>query len=253
MHLSQDRRFLLQAVAGAKTTCLPSDTWLIDVLAKWLVGEQIGPQTGAIQPLALTRFQQLTAPLCAKAVEDTAFYRYGRLISRNNVGFNARRFSLSSADFHDGMCHRAATLPHSMLATATHDHKRGEDVRARLAVLSELSADWISAVERWILLSSPYCHNSSGNLMPSRGDLAILFQTIVGSWPIGLTPSDVKGNEVFGRRIAAWQQKALREAKLHTVWAVPNEEYERAAAQVVSLCFLGRRRSCRKLRSSQPA
>ena len=235
----QDRRFLLQAVAGAKTTCLPSDTWLIDVLAKWLVGEQIGPQTGAIQPLALTRFQQLTAPLCAKAVEDTAFYRYGRLISRNDVGFNARRFSLSIADFHDRMCHRAATLPHSMVATATHDHKRGEDVRARLAVLSELSADWISAVERWIQLSSPHCHNASGNLMPSRGDLAILFQTIIGSWPIGLTPSDAKGKEVFGRRIAAWQQKALREAKLYTIWTAPNEEYERAAAQVVSWLFSG--------------
>jgi (1->4)-alpha-D-glucan 1-alpha-D-glucosylmutase len=235
----QDRRFLLQAVAGAKTTCLPSDAWLIDVLAKWLLGEQIGPQTGAIQALALTRFQQLTAPLCAKAVEDTAFYRYGRLISRNDVGFDARRFSLSVAEFHDRMRHRGATLQHSMLATATHDHKRGEDVRARLAVLSELSADWISAVEGWIQLSSSHRDSASDNLMPSRGDLAILFQTIVGSWPIGLTPSDAKGIEVFGRRVAAWQQKALREAKLHTDWAVPNDEYERAANQVVSWLFSG--------------
>jgi (1->4)-alpha-D-glucan 1-alpha-D-glucosylmutase len=126
-----------------------------------------------------------------------------------------------------------------MLATATHDHKRGEDVRARLAVLSELSADWISAVERWIQLSSPHRHSTSGNLMPSPGDLAILFQTIVGSWPIGLTLSDVKEIEVFGRRVAAWQQKALREAKLHTDWPVPNDEYERAANKVVSRLFSG--------------
>ena len=235
----QDRIFLLRAVAGAKRTCLPSDAWLIEVLAKWLLGEQIGPQTGATQALSLSRFQQLSAPLCAKAVEDTAFYRYGRLISRNDVGFDARRFSLSVAEFHDRMRHRAATLPHSMLATATHDHKRGEDVRARLAALSELSADWISAVERWIQLSSPHCQSASDNRMPSQGDLTILFQTIVGAWPIGLTPSDTKGIEIFARRIAAWQQKALREAKLCTDWAVPNEEYERAAAQVVSWVFSG--------------
>jgi (1->4)-alpha-D-glucan 1-alpha-D-glucosylmutase len=235
----QDRRFLLRAVAGAKATCLPSDAWLIDVLAKWLLGEQITPQTAVIQGVALTKFQQLTAPLCAKAVEDTAFYRYGRLISRNDVGFDARRFSLSVAEFHDRMHHRAAALPHSMLATATHDHKRGEDVRARLAVLSELPADWISAVDRWIQLSSPHCHSASGDLMPSRSDLVTLFQTIVGSWPIGLTPSDAKGIEVFGRRIAAWQQKALREAKSRTDWTVPNDEYERAAAQVVSWLFCG--------------
>jgi len=106
-------------------------------------GEPIGPQTDAAQALALTRFQQLSAPLYAKAVEDTAFYRYGRLISRNDVGFDAGRFSISVAEFHDRMRHRATKLPHSMLATATHDHKRGEDVRARLAVLSELAADWI--------------------------------------------------------------------------------------------------------------
>ena len=236
----QDRAFLLRAVEDAKTTCLPSDVWLIDVLAKWLLGEPIGPQTKAAQSLALTRFQQLSAPLCAKAVEDTAFYRYGRLISRNDVGFNAGRFFISAAEFHDRMHHRASKLPHSMLATATHDHKRGEDVRARLAVVSELAADWISAAEQWIQLSLPHCHNASGNRMPSQGDLAILFQTIVGCWPFGLAPSDGKGIEAFGRRVAAWQQKALREAKLQTDWTTPHDEYERAAAEVVAWLFSGR-------------
>jgi (1->4)-alpha-D-glucan 1-alpha-D-glucosylmutase len=237
---NQDSAFLLRAVADAKTTCLPSDVWLIDVLAKWLLGEPIGPQTNAAQSLALTRFQQLSAPLCAKAVEDTAFYRYGRLISRNDVGFNAGRFFISAAEFHDRMHHRASKLPRSMLATATHDHKRGEDVRARLAVVSELAADWISAAEQWIQLSLPHCHNASGNRMPSQGDLAILFQTIVGCWPFGLAPSDGKGIEAFGRRVAAWQQKALREAKLQTDWTTPHDEYERAAAEMVAWLFSGR-------------
>jgi (1->4)-alpha-D-glucan 1-alpha-D-glucosylmutase len=235
----QDRKFLMQAVAGAKATCLPGDAWLVDILAKWLAGEPIGPRSGIAQALALARFQQLTAPLCAKAVEDTAFYRYGRLISRNDVGFDARRFSISVAEFHDRMRHRAAELPHSMLATATHDHKRGEDVRARLAVPSELAADWISAVESWIQMSLSHCRNTTGSPMPIEGDLAILFQTIVGAWPIGLVTSDAQERNTFCDRITAWQQKALREAKLNTDWTVPNAEYERAAANVVSWLFSG--------------
>src|ERR1700724_2471961 len=111
----------------------------------------------ALQSDALARFQQLSAPLCAKAVEDTAFYRYGRLISRNDVGFNARQFACSAAECHRKMKERARDFPHAMLATATHDHKRGEDVRARLAVLSELPQEWSRAVERWIALAPPAC------------------------------------------------------------------------------------------------
>jgi (1->4)-alpha-D-glucan 1-alpha-D-glucosylmutase len=226
-------------VAGAKTTCLSSDAWLIDVIAKWLSGELIAPEADAAQAVALTRFQQLTGPLCAKAVEDTAFYRYGRLISRNDVGFDARRFSISATEFHDRMRDRARTLPRAMLATATHDHKRGEDVRARLAVLSELAPEWMTVVERWIRLSLPHCRKAAGNPLPSKGDLAILFQTVVGAWPVGLIPSDADGCAAFAKRVEAWQQKALREAKLHTDWTAPNEDYERSAAHIVSWLFSG--------------
>jgi (1->4)-alpha-D-glucan 1-alpha-D-glucosylmutase len=235
----QDHKFLIQAIAGAKTTCLRGDIWLIDIMGKWLLGEQISPSTRSARALALVRFQQLTAPLCAKAVEDTAFYRYGRLISRNDVGFDARRFSIPIAEFHDRMCHRVTTSPHSMLATATHDHKRGEDARARLAVLSELAPEWMVAVDRWIRLSSPHRRNFAGRQMPSQADLAILFQSVVGSWPIGLAASDTNGLAIFAKRIAAWQRKALREAKLHTDWAVPDDEYEGAAANMVSWLFSG--------------
>ena len=132
-----DLQFLSQAVARAKITCLPSDRWLVEILGRWLVGARIRSGADAQQTIALARFQQLSASLCAKAVEDTAFYRYGRLLSRNDVGFDPRRFSCASAEFHRRIQERAADFPHSMLATATHDHKRGEDVRARLAVLSE--------------------------------------------------------------------------------------------------------------------
>jgi len=185
------------------------------------------------------RFQQLSAPLCAKAVEDTAFYRYGRLISRNDVGFDVRQFACPAAEFHRKMQARAAEFPRAMLATATHDHKRGEDVRARLAVLSELSDDWTLAVERWIALSAPHCAMAGGAPMPGAGDLAILFQTIVGAWPLSLIPSDRPALTAYSKRVAAWQQKALREAKLHSDWAAPNETYERATSDFITWLFSG--------------
>jgi (1->4)-alpha-D-glucan 1-alpha-D-glucosylmutase len=234
-----DLGFLSRAVALAKTTCLPGDAWLVEVLGTWLSGKPIRPETDARQAVALARFQQLSAPLCAKAVEDTAFYRYGRLISRNDVGFDVRRFACSAADFHRKMENRAADFPRSMLTTATHDHKRGEDVRARLAVLSELPADWMRAVDRWVELSQARCAASGRALLPTAGDLAILLQTIVGAWPMGLTAADQAGVAAYGKRIAAWQQKALREAKLHTDWSAPNEGYERAAADLIAWLFSG--------------
>jgi malto-oligosyltrehalose synthase len=234
-----DNSFLRQAVAQARTTCLPSDVWLLETVAEWLSGSPIRPAAVGRQAVALARFEQLSAPLCAKAVEDTGFYRYGRLLSRNDVGFDARRFSSSTPEFHRRMQARATTVPHAMLASATHDHKRGEDVRARLAVLSELAGDWAGAVERWLVLSAAYCDMDGGTAMPSAGDRAILFQAIVGAWPLGLEPANQSGLAAFAKRIAAWQQKALREAKLHTEWSAPNERYERAAHDFIVRMFAG--------------
>jgi (1->4)-alpha-D-glucan 1-alpha-D-glucosylmutase len=173
-------------------------------------------------------------------VEDTAFYRYGRLISRSDVGFDARTFACSVDEFHHRMKARAAVFPHAMLATATHDHKRGEDVRARLAVLSEIPEEWTEAVERWIKMSGPHCRANDNARMPSNGDLAILFQTIVGAWPLRLNLVDQDGLHEFSDRIIAWQQKALREAKLRSDWTVSNEVYERAARDYVGWLFSGR-------------
>src|SRR6202012_2713944 len=130
-----------------------------------------------------------------KAVEDTAFYHYGRLISGNDVGFDIRRLSSTGAEFHRAMQRRAADFPHAMLATATHDHKRGEDARARLAVLSERSREWTQAVERWI--SHSLQHYQKGELAPDPADLAILFQSIVGSWPLDLATDDGDALSVY--------------------------------------------------------
>jgi (1->4)-alpha-D-glucan 1-alpha-D-glucosylmutase len=234
-----DCAFLSQAIRRAKDTCLPTDRWLLTTLGEWLLGKPIHPTLDRLQNIALERFQQLSAPLCAKAVEDTAFYRYGRLLSRNDVGFDVRQFACSVGEFHRRMQRRAATSPHGMLTTATHDHKRGEDVRARLAVLSELPEEWGRAVKRWIEFSQRF-RETADSCMPSAGDLAILFQTVVGAWPHGLTPTDRSGLSAYCERVARWQQKALREAKLHSDWSAPNEDYERAAHDYVVWLFSGR-------------
>jgi (1->4)-alpha-D-glucan 1-alpha-D-glucosylmutase len=220
-----DRPFLDAAVRDAKRKCLSIDRDVIDRLNRWLSERSAHPDAALIQDRSVMQFQQLSAPVAAKSVEDTAFYRYGRLISRNDVGFDVTKFSNSAEDFHASMQRRHATYPNAMLSTATHDHKRGEDVRARLAVLSEYATEWAECVPRWIA--------KCGGTQLNAGDIAILFQMIVGAWPLDLKLSDDAGRHVFAKRLVQWQQKALREAKLATDWSIPNETYEAAAHELV--------------------
>ncbi len=234
---SSDQQYLGDAMQCAATTCLPGDRFILENVGRWLIGQAPPGQARQLQPIAMTRFQQLSAPLCAKAVEDTAFYRYGRLISRNDVGFDPDCFARSLEQFHARMLQRHREFPGAMLATATHDHKRGEDVRARLAVLSECHAEWKSAAAHWLEMGRDFCVRSHAGQMPADGDLLILFQTIVGAWPMTLGTDDQAGLQDFGKRIAAWQQKALREAKLHSDWADPDDAYEQAARRFIECLF----------------
>jgi len=229
-----DRPFLEAAVAGAKRTCLSVDRVAIDRLSGWLAARTNNPDIAALQDRAVAQFQQLSAPIAAKAVEDTAFYRYGRLLSRNDVGFDAGRFGASVADFHSRVLRRQAEFPHAMLATATHDHKRGEDARARLAVLSEYADEWAEAVPRWIEQLRPLRRAGAGALLPHAADIAMLLQMIVGAWPLDLRTNDDSGRKAFADRLAQWEEKALREAKLATDWALPNERYEAAARALLT-------------------
>jgi malto-oligosyltrehalose synthase len=209
---------LQRAADGARKTCLATDRWAVDPVLSLLTAS---PDNA----LALARFQQLSAPVAAKAVEDTAFYRYGRLLSRNDVGFDVETFAFDAASFHARVAVRAASHPHAMLATATHDHKRGEDVRARLAVLSSMADEWAALQARWIEASAPLRRDGA----PYAGDIALLLQTIAGAWPFDLEVGDRAGRTAFADRLAAWQQKALREAKLFSDWAAVDETYEAAA------------------------
>jgi malto-oligosyltrehalose synthase len=165
--------------------------------------------------VARQRFGQLSATLTAKAVEDTAFYRYGRLLSRNEVGADPGRLAISSKEFHEYNARRYRDFPTAMLATATHDHKRGEDQRARLAVLSEIPAEWAAFVAQWF-----------GRFdLPRRVQLT-LYQGLVGAWPLELQVEDEAGLERFKDRLTQWLVKALREAKEITSWDDSDESFE---------------------------
>jgi (1->4)-alpha-D-glucan 1-alpha-D-glucosylmutase len=218
---AMDQVAFAKALTAAKLATPASVHAVLDHLDRWL-----GGQPG--DKVAGTRFQQLCAPVAAKAVEDTAFYRYGRLLSRNDVGFDAARLGASVADFHRACADRLATFPDAMLATATHDHKRGEDLRARLAVISEVPDAWATFLSR--------CHAMTA-AKPDPADEIMLYQMIVGAWPPQLMPSDEVGCLKFAERLAGWQQKALREAKLRTDWTAPNEAYETIARNFLFTLF----------------
>ncbi len=227
-----DQHVIDWAMAGARRTVRPADLPLLELVAKWLSGaglRQVPAGTRRQEWLrAMVKFQQLSAPTAAKSVEDTAFYRYGRLLSRNEVGSEPNQFAISPAAFHAAGKERRKRFPRGLLATATHDHKRGEDARVRLAVLSEIPDEWEAALSRWMRLNAPLKRDLDGPA-PDTVDEIMLYQTIVGAWPLDLSPDDRDGLSQFEARVATWLEKALREAKRHTGWTVPNAEYEGAA------------------------
>jgi (1->4)-alpha-D-glucan 1-alpha-D-glucosylmutase len=223
-----DAQVMDRALAGAHRTFRAADRALLDVVRRWLSDEP--PRNVAAgakrneRVRAMVRFQQLSAPTAAKSVEDTSFYRYGRLLSRNEVGSNPSQFAVPVAAFHAACLERNKKLPGAMLATATHDHKRGEDTRARLAVLSEIPAEWETALNRWMRLNAIIRKDNA----PSAADEIMLYETLIAAWPLGLTAADTQGIAAFAERVAAWQVKSLREAKLFSEWAAPDEDYEGA-------------------------
>ncbi|MFM9380721.1 malto-oligosyltrehalose synthase [Pseudomonas sp. UV AK001] len=227
---AQDEVFFQQAMEGARQTLSESDWPVLDSVAGWLGGQpwrrKPRGRSRKILRHACVRFQQLTSPAAAKAVEDTALYRSAVLLSRNDVGYNTEQFSAPVSDFHAANQQRLAIFPDNLLATATHDHKRGEDTRARLAVLSERSHWYAEQVELWRALARPLRNDDQ---MPSSADELILYQALLGSWPLELHNDDQDGFTDYARRIWQWQQKALREAKLQSSWSAPNEAYENAA------------------------
>lgn len=234
-----DTERFARAARNATAACFAQDRGVISLLDRWLGGEPMTGEDAELRRKSVIRFEQLCAPIAAKAVEDTAFYRYGRLLSRTDVGFDVARFALSPDSFHDMARERHQHFPDALLATATHDHKRGEDIRARLAVLSEIAEEWSTAVRRWMAMNAHLRKAPGGRAAPSPGDEAILYQMLVGAWPLGLSVDDHAGRIAYGKRLAAWLEKALREAKLVTDWFAPNAEYEDVARRFLTELLAG--------------
>ncbi len=235
---AQDEPFFQQAIAGARSALNEADGPLLEHLQRWLGGENLRqvPKGAArkARRYACTRFQQLTSPAAAKAVEDTACYRSAVALARNDVGFDPQAFSAAPQHFHHACQQRAEYFPLNLLTTATHDHKRGEDVRARLAVLSE-RADWFAnQVRHWQILAEPLRQRQPEGDAPTPADQLLLIQTLLGSWPLDLSADDNKGLQQYAQRIQQWQEKAIREAKLRTSWSVPNNAYENACQHYTS-------------------
>ena len=231
------RQALAWALAGARRTVRATDQGLLGRVAIWLGGDDLRHVPFGLRRderlRAMTRFQQLSSPTAAKSVEDTTFYRFGRLLSRNEVGSEPSQFALPVAAFHAANRERARRFPRALLATATHDHKRGEDARVRLATLSEIPGEWEAALTRWRRLNAPLRRDLDGPA-PDAADEIMLYETLIGAWPFDLSPDDHDGVAALRERVSGWQEKALREAKRRTGWAVPDEPYEQACQDFLS-------------------
>ncbi|MCE5228371.1 malto-oligosyltrehalose synthase, partial [bacterium] len=187
------------------------------------------------------KFQQVAGPVMAKGYEDTALYVYNRLVTLNEVGGRPDRFGVPREEFHAHNIDRRRYWPQTMLAGSTHDTKRSEDVRARIAVLSEMPGPWRAALGRWSHRNAPRKTIIDGRAAPDRNDEYLLYQTLVGAWP-----PEPPGSEAFDRfreRILAYMQKAVKEAKVHTSWISANEAYDKALARFVDRVLDNTRRN----------
>ena len=227
-----DRRYLARALADARRHERDIDASVFDFLEGLLTGALVNAARSGFSRHAVLRaamkFQQYSGPVMAKGLEDTAFYRYNRLVALNEVGGHPDHFGVSAAEFHAANVARAAAWPRSMLATSTHDTKRGEDARARLAVLSEMPQEWHAQVIEW----SKALHVASAALQDPNTEY-FFYQLLLGSWPVGVDPVD----ERFRSRVQQAMLKSVREAKVRTSWSVPDENYEHALASFVNAAF----------------
>lgn len=181
------------------------------------------------------KFQQYTSPVQAKGMEDTVFYRYSPLASLNEVGTGTGRRATTPQEFHDANIHRMERWPNAMLTTSTHDTKRGEDARMRIHVLTELPEEWRSSLQQWSHVNDGAKTMVNGHPAPDRGDEYLYYQTLLGMWP----PRQKVPDDDTVSRMKAFMDKALREAKVHTSWVNPSNEYDDAVEKFLEQTLRG--------------
>lgn len=220
-----DRKLIDDTIERARSEWFAADEGIFDFLRDALTMDLLKPGRPPHSAPRVRRFalkvQQFTGPMMAKSLEDTAFYQFHRLLALNEVGGDPASTGLTIIAFHQAMRVRAKEWPQGMTATATHDTKRGEDARARIAVLSEITGEWTSAVARWKVLNAPHLTYRGNFRAPSATFEYMLYQTLLGAWPLQ-APVDAD----FIERIQAYALKAAREGKEETSWLNPHEAYE---------------------------
>ena len=231
----EDERHIRSAIARAKRRNQSTEESIFDFLASVLLLEDpegIDEAQKTDRRAFVMSFQQFTGPVVAKGMEDTAFYRFGPLVSLNEVGSDPRQFGTSTAMFHARNTERLRSWPHALVATSTHDSKRSEDVRARINAISEIPAEWFRAIRSWRELNATRRSKVAGLEAPSAEEEYHFYQNLAGIWPLG-DPGREEREDVT-RRIQEYMRKSLREAKVHSSWINPNPPYEEAVEQFVA-------------------
>lgn len=231
----QDREVIEAAVTRARRRNPATDVSVFNFVRDVLLlraPEAASAEDRREQLTFVLRFQQYTGPVMAKGLEDTAFYRYNRLVSLNEVGGEPAHFGVSLDAFHRHNRERLEHWPHSLLTTTTHDTKRSEDVRARINVLSELPQEWRAVLRRWGTLNRKKKRIVDGQPAPDRNDEYLYYQTLIGAWP--LTPLEGEAYQGFKQRMQEYMRKATKEAKVHTSWINPDEDYDEAVQHFVA-------------------
>ena len=226
---AEDRRRILAAIRAAKRRNPGMSPQFFDFVGSVLLLEDPEGLTDVQRRQRrqfVLKFQQVTGPVMAKGMEDTAFYRYYPLASLSEVGGDPSVPGTSIEQFHRAVSERIETWPYTMLATSTHDTKRGEDTRARLNVLSEVPEEWEEAIHRWKSYNDPQRSEIEGETAPDPNEEYLLYQTLVGTWP--LEPMDREAQHAYVDRILQYMIKAMRESKTRTSWANPDLQYEEA-------------------------
>ena len=243
--LERDRRFVDRAVEDAKRRNPNRPGTVYDFVRNVLLRRADYILDGDLAELRdfIGKFQQVTSPVTAKGIEDTALYIYNRLVSLNDVGSEPDRFGTSPAHLHAWLGERARHWPHGLSATSTHDTKRSEDVRARLNVLSETPALWKQATGRWARANRRARTLVGGASYPSRNEEYLFYQTLIGTWPA--TPMDGPERRAYTERIVAYMLKAMREAKVYTSWLNPSVPHEQAMTRFVETVLADDNRSFR--------
>ncbi|MDB6003976.1 MAG: treY [Prosthecobacter sp.] len=229
-----DRRVINRALALARRRNHAMERTVFEFLRDVLLPPKDNPHPvdEELRRSFVLKFQQCTGPITAKGVEDTAFYVFNRLIALNEVGGDPAASGLSLETFHRQNAAHLAEFPHCLLATSTHDTKRSEDVRARVAALAELPEEWGRAVRRWQVMNRKHCQKIDGETAPDANEEYLLYQTLLGAWPLeGLNEGNRAG---FVGRIQDYMLKALHEAKANSSWLEPNASWDAAVNEFVA-------------------